>query len=133
MGQTPSVADADDASEAKRFPARSAKETLEIWIPGAESVSGRSRSTKETVNQVPEEAYDATEYPDTAAVTPETFPFRVSENVTYTASIFPSESESLVVLERIFGETPSDTEETPKEASGFPERSATELQEYEYA
>lgn len=131
-GPTPSVATAEEASDAKRLPDASARETLEIWTEGAESVSGKARSVRWAVKPLPLDAYEATEYQETVAVTPETFPLRVSEKITKTESVFPSESESFVTRERILGATPSETGVEETEFSGLAERSVTDVPEYAY-
>lgn len=131
-GPTPSVAAIGETSDAKRLPEASARETLEIWTEGVESVSGNARSVSWTVNPLPLDAYEATEYQETEAVTPETFPFNVSEKTTNTESVLPSESESLVTRESALGATPSETGVEATEFSGFAERSATDVPEYAY-
>lgn len=131
-GPTPSVATAEEASDAKRLPDASTRETLKIWTEGVESVSGKARSVRWTVKPLPLDAYEATEYQETVAVTPETFPLRVSEKITKTESVFPSESESFVTRERTLGATPSETGVEATEFSGFAERSVTDVPEYAY-
>lgn len=102
------------------------------WTAGAASVSVTDLSARNAVSPVPLEAYEETEYPATVAVTPDTFPLRLSLNQKTTESIFPFPSESRVFLETIFGAIPSETAVAPDAARRLPAASETVPGTYEY-